>query len=120
MATATKPAKVPALKLTLGGAPATWHVIDGVGHVHPEIPSPVGGEREPSLEVARKLDKDPGCAVKLVKVSKPAAEEGRKARAIARGEGIAAARETRAQGKKATPEEAEKFSTEVAAAAGKE
>lgn len=115
-----KPQKVPALKLTLGGAPTEWHVIRGVGYVHPEIPSPVGGEGEPSLEVARKLDKDKGCSVKLVEVTEAAAEKGREARAKVRGLGLAAARDLRGRGKKGSAADVNQVETEVAAAAGKE
>jgi hypothetical protein len=40
----TKAAKVPALKLTLGGAPATWHSVDGLHRLlPPRHPHPVGG-----------------------------------------------------------------------------
>lgn len=112
--------KVPALVLTLGGAPAEWHVIHGVGHVHPEIPSPVGGDSEPSIEVARKLAGDEGCAVKLVEVTEARARKGREARAKARGEGLAAARELRKLGKRATRSDANQVEAEVTAAAGKE
>ncbi len=111
---------VPALLLTLGGAPAEWHVIRGVGHVHPTIPSPVGGDREPSLKAAETLAKDEGCAVKLVRVSEKQAQEGREARAQARGEGIEAARELRSLGKKATNADVNAVQTEVAAATGEE
>lgn len=113
-------AKVPALILTLGGAPGEWHVIEGVGYVHPTIPSPVGGDREPSLKVAKKLDADPGCEVKLVEVSQGEATEGRASRAIARGEGLDAAREIRRAGRNARPDEVDQVITEATtAAAGK-
>jgi|SRR5215212_1130500 len=108
-------AKVAALILIQGGAPLEWHVIDGVGHVHPTIPSPVGGEREPSLEIARKLDKDLGCEVRLVHVTEAQAAEGRAARAKARGEAIGAAREVRRAGSNALAAEAEQTVNEVAA-----
>lgn len=138
MATATEPAasaaskkstskkstKVNALLLTLGGAPEEWHIIQGVGFVHPKVPSPVGGEREPSLERARELSKDPGCEVKLIQVSEAKAAEGRKLRDEARSVGMRAAKEVRKEAKRAPkealPADAEKFSDEVAAAAGKE
>lgn len=116
----TSAGKVPALLLTLGHAPAEWHVIHGVGHVHPKIPSPVGGDGEPSLEVARKLAGDEGCSVKLVEVTEAQARKGREARAKARGEGLAAARELRKLGKRATRADANQVEAEVTAAAGKE
>lgn len=113
--------KVPALKLTLGGAPQTWHIIGAESYVHPTIPSPVGGEGEVTLERAQELDKDPGADVELVYVTEKHAEDGRKSRLAARDDGISAARETRRQGKTATAAESEKFNDEVAtAAAGKE
>lgn len=116
--------KVPALILTLGGAPEEWHIIQGVGYVHPQVASPVGGEGEPSLDRARELDKDPGCEVKLVHVSETKAAEGRKLRDEARSVGMQAAKDVRREAKRAPKEslapDAEKFSDEVAAAAGKE
>ena len=115
-----KAEKVPALKLTLGGAPETWHIVEGGGYVHPRVPSPVAGPGEPSLAAAEKLSADPGCAVTLVRITSAQAEQARKTRAAARSAGIAAARETRRAGKSAPASEAEKFRNEVAAAAGKE
>lgn len=113
---AARPAKVPALVLTQGGAPESWHVIDGVGYVHPTIPSPVGGDREPSLEVARSLDRQAGCSVRLVQVTEAEAKRGREARAKARGEGLAAARQVRRAGRGAMRQEAEQAITEATAA----
>lgn len=61
--------KVPALVLTLGGAPATWHQIVGLpGWYHIDHPTPVGGEGELSLEQAKDHDAHEGTAVKLVQV----------------------------------------------------
>lgn len=111
-------AKVPALILTLGGAPAEWHVIEGVGHVHPTIPAPVGGDREPSLNVARKLDSLLGCEVKLVEVTAEEAAVGRAARSVARGEGLDAVRQVRRTDRDALPGDVEKTLTEVTAVAG--
>jgi hypothetical protein len=116
--TSTK--KVPALLLTQGGAPTEWHVIHGVGYVHPTIPSPVGGDGEPSIGRARELAAADGCAVKLVEVTVSEAQEGRAARAKVRGEGLAAARELRKLGKRGSRADANQVQTEVAAAAGKE
>jgi hypothetical protein len=113
--------KVPALKLTLGGAPLEWHTIGSDAYVHPEIPSPVGGEGECSLERARELSKQAGAPVELVSVTAKQAEDGRKARTEARSAGVAAAREARKKGKKATAEEAERVKNEAeTASAGKE
>lgn len=116
----SKAEKVPALKLTLGGAPETWHIVGSVAYVHPVIPSPVGGKGEPSVEVAEKLSDDPGCEVKLVQITAAQAADAREQRDGARSAGIGAAREVR-RAKDAPAAEAEKFSTEAAAAAaGKE
>jgi hypothetical protein len=110
--------KVPALKLTLGGAPDTWHIVGTDAYVHPTIPSPVGGDGECTLDRAKELDKDPGAEVELVYVTEKQAEDGRKARTEARDAGVSAAREARKQGKKATAEEAERVKDEAATAAG--
>jgi hypothetical protein len=109
--------KVPALKLTLGGAPFSWHTISNLAYVHPTIPSPVDGPGECTLEQAKALAEDEGAEVELVYVTEKQAEDGRAARELARDEGISAARETRRQGKKATAEEAERFNEEAATAA---
>lgn len=45
MSTSPKGAKVPAFKLCHGGAPSSWHQVNGLpGLFHPEIPVPVGGD----------------------------------------------------------------------------
>lgn len=116
--TSTK--KVQALLLTQGGAPLEWHVIHGVGYVHPEIPSPVGGEGEPSVAVAEKLADAEGCEVTLVKVTEAQAAKGREARDRARGKGLEVARELRKLGRRASTADVEQVNTEVAAAAGRE
>lgn len=115
---AQKAGKVPALKLTQGGAPLEWHIIGTDAYVHPTIPSPVGGPGECTLERAKELGADKGAAVKLVYVTERQAEEGRKARDEARSAGVSAAREARRQGKRATAEEADRVATEAAVAAG--
>lgn len=111
-------AQVPALKLTLGHAPCEWHVIAGVGYVHPEIPSPVGGEGEPSLEKAHALAESP-TRVELVEITEAEAEKARALRDQARGRTVAAARDIQKRGR-AHRGEIEKAKTEVAAAAGKD
>lgn len=51
-------AKRYGLRLTLGGAPNTPHVVPGLpGYYRPDIPTPVGGDGELSLEAAREADK---------------------------------------------------------------
>lgn len=57
------------LRLTLGGAPNTPHVIPGLGYVQVDPPAPVGGPGEPSLERARRAAEDPGCSVELVELT---------------------------------------------------
>lgn len=53
MSTSQKGAKVPALKLhAVGAPPAEWHIVEGLGLFHPEIPHPVGGEGD-AITLAR-------------------------------------------------------------------
>jgi hypothetical protein len=87
--------KVPALLLTLGGAPSTWHALQGLpGFYHPDIPSPVGGPGEAPLEAAQELARAPGAPVKLVKITPKQAELAReeiaRQRKDARGHVLAA------------------------------
>jgi hypothetical protein len=117
---AEKAGKVPALKLTLGGAPEEWHIVGTDAYVHPTIPSPVGGPRECTLERAEELDKAKGADVSIVWITEKQAEDARRSRDGARDAGIRAARETRKQGKQATAEEAERVKDEAATATGKE
>lgn len=56
------------LKLTLGGAPNTLHIVPGLGYVRVDPPAPVGGPGEPTLERAVEASKDDGCAVELVEL----------------------------------------------------
>ncbi|PTL55753.1 hypothetical protein [Paraconexibacter algicola] len=65
--TATKTAKHPALVLTLGGAPASPHVLPGVpGHYRPDRPTVCDQPGGPGLEQARALSANPGAPVALV------------------------------------------------------
>jgi hypothetical protein len=74
----TKAAKVPALKLTLGGAPATWHSVDGLlGFYHPDIPTPLGGPGECPLDVAEAAAANDNAPVELVYISEAEAEKSR-------------------------------------------
>lgn len=78
MGTTTKAAKVPALKLTLGGAPLTWHSVTGlIGFYHPDIPTPVGGPGECSLALAKEAAADEGAPVELVQISEVTAAKSR-------------------------------------------
>lgn len=70
--------KVPALRLTLGNAPHTWHSVQDLpGFYHPDIPAPVGGPGEASVEAAKAASKDEGCAVKLEQISAADAKHAR-------------------------------------------
>lgn len=71
---------VKALRLTLGGAPDTWHTVVGLpGWFHTQIPVPVGGPGDPPLELAESAAKDDGCPVVLVHISDKDADEARQA-----------------------------------------
>lgn len=62
-------AKVPALILTLGGAPASPHTVDGLpGMYRPDRPVPVGGPGEATPAQAKAADADPGVPVQIVHV----------------------------------------------------
>jgi hypothetical protein len=68
-----------ALRLTLGGAPSTMHVIPGLGYVRTDPPAPVGGPGEPTLEQAIAAATDPGNPVELVELSERQVEQARTA-----------------------------------------
>ena len=58
------------LILKLGGAPNTWHTVEGLpGYFHPKIPVPVDAAGFPNVEQAKAASKDRGCPVELVKAS---------------------------------------------------
>jgi hypothetical protein len=61
------------LRLTLGGAPATPHVVPGVGIFRPDIGTPVGGEGELTLAEAKKLAADESIPLELVDLEDEAA-----------------------------------------------
>lgn len=65
-----KPArKAPALILTLGGAPASAHIVAGLpGTYRPDRPAPLGGPGEATLDQAKAADADPGVPVALVQI----------------------------------------------------
>lgn len=75
-----------ALRLTLGGAPATWHVVAGLpGAYHPDRLTPAGGGQGwPAVAQARAAGTDPGCPVELVAVT--AADARAELAAIGSGE----------------------------------
>ena len=87
-------ANVPALKHTLGNAPSTWHVVVGLpGYFHPDIPSPVGGPLEATVEEAKAASKDKGCPVSLVEITEDEAAKTRELIHQLRGLSRKAARE---------------------------
>lgn len=83
---------------TLGGAPSTPHVIPGwPGYYRADIPTPVGGDGELTLEAAQELAKTGVVELVEIKDSEvPVAEEQAKADIQAGREGLVAeARSTR-------------------------
>ena len=73
------------LILTLGGAPDTWHTVEGLtGYVHPKIAVPVGEPGFTPEEVAQAASRASGTPVKLVKVKD--CDEGRAAVQELRGQ----------------------------------
>lgn len=71
---------VPALKLNLGGAPASWHsVADLPGFYHPDIPTCVGETGECPLDVAKAAAEHEGAPVELVMLTEKDAENARAA-----------------------------------------
>ena len=81
----TKKSAVPALRLSLGGAPAGWHTVgEHPGLYHPVIAVPIdepGGDEA----WAQRLHDDPGCPLELVHVTDDEAEAGRAAYLAATG-----------------------------------
>ena len=70
---------VKALRFTQPGAPLDFCEATGVPALfHPQYPTPVGGDGEIPLEIAKLFDKDPGCPVELTEVSEAQADEYRK------------------------------------------
>jgi len=58
------------LRLTLPGAPHTWHHLPDHGvWVHPVHPTPCGGPLELTVEVAERLAKDPNVYVEMVDIA---------------------------------------------------
>lgn len=67
------------LRLVLGGAPHNAHSVNGLpGWYWPDKATPVGGPGEPTNEQARAADRNPGCPVALVKMSKAEVEQRRR------------------------------------------
>lgn len=66
------PSKRYGIRLIVGGAPNTPHVVAGLrGLYRPDVPTPVGESGDPidDLELARKLVKERSDAVELVEIS---------------------------------------------------
>lgn len=115
MAKSTK--KVPALKLTLGGAPSTPHTLIGLpGFYFINDFTPVGGEGELSLEDAKAHDADPGCHVQLVEIAPATAAKARKRQAALINPALRAARELARETDAEV--EVERARDEIAAATG--
>lgn len=73
---AQKEAKRYGLRLTLPGAPATPHTVQGMnGYFWPDRATPVGGPGELSLESARKVDAAEGAPLELVEITDKQAAE---------------------------------------------
>lgn len=82
------------LLLTLGGAPETWHTVEGFpGYFHPRIPVPVGEPGFTPLEAAQAATKAEGTPLKLVTVKN--CDEGRDAVKNLRGKVLKALEEQR-------------------------
>lgn len=107
--------KVKAARLTLGHAPNTWHVVEGLpGFYHPLYPTPIGGPMELTDEQAQASHKDEGCPLEVFTISDSEAAKAREEQARLRGESIRAARE------QVHEAEAAKVNIESAAVSGKE
>jgi hypothetical protein len=75
MATSKKKPAGFGLRLTVGGAPDTPHVIPTIPGVYrPGAPAPVGGPGELDLAEARRLAADDSVPLELVEVPDPDAE----------------------------------------------
>ena len=65
------------LRLTLGGAPNTPHLVPGLpGYFRPDVPTPVGGDGELTLEAAREVSKS-NSPVELVELKPKEADEAK-------------------------------------------
>lgn len=67
------------LRLTMPGAANAPHTIRGVrGEYRPDVPTPVGGQGEMTIEYARKLDKEPKVPLELVPLDAPPGDDDKK------------------------------------------
>src|SRR5256885_15622340 len=89
----------PAVRLTLGGAPASPHVIVGLpGYYMPNEPTPVGGDGELSVEEAHEAAAEPGMHLEVVDVAASEIEAARARQKTLRTLGMKAAGEARPGG----------------------
>jgi hypothetical protein len=71
-------AKEQGLRLTVGGAPNTPHIVPGLpGFYYPDKPTPVGGDGEASVEQAEKAAE--GSTVEIVHITPKEAGDAREA-----------------------------------------
>lgn len=102
-------AKRHGLRLSLPGAPNTAHYVPGYpGFFYPDAPTPVGGDGELDMDIAKEADKSRGVPLELIEI-KPGEieaakdlqaetrEAARKSEVIANREGFQGAEESRAQ-----------------------
>ena len=72
--------KVKGLRLTVGGAPLTPHIVPGLpGFYYPHKATPVGGPGEATLEQAQEAAKGRSASVELVEMSQKEADDAREA-----------------------------------------
>lgn len=68
------------LRLTVGGAPLTPHIVPGLpGFYYPHKATPVGGPGEASLEQAKEAATGRGAAVELVDMTQKETDDAREA-----------------------------------------
>lgn len=81
----TKKGAVPALRLTLGGAPPVWHSVgEHPGLYHPVVALPIDAV-DGDDEWASRLHDDAGCPLEVVMLDDDEAEAAREAYAAATG-----------------------------------
>lgn len=107
---------IAALRLTLPGAPHTWHTVGDIGLFSPDLAVPLDtlGITE---ERAKQLDKDKGCPVSLEHISKEDAEAASDAYASASGAAVLGTRHALKRGI-ATEDERSRVSTQIDALKG--
>lgn len=77
--------KIKGLRLTVGGAPNTPHIVPGLpGLYYPHKATPVGGPGEATEEQAKEATKGRGSAVELVDMTAKEVDEARESLAEVR------------------------------------